>query len=151
MRNRTRLLSPESECTSSLTSCQTTLRLNISAYKEILRKYLKCLDLMASIQPATQKTNFDIYTRKLPYISCRTFRKKPILFNFMNLLTTLWQRLWVCKMLLHQRLVFSTNLKNLLCSHCLLTLVSLFSGYICRLKYWGTSNSFVTFETSALY
>ena len=71
---------------------------------------MKCLDLMASTQPGTQKTNFDICTRKLPNISCKTFRKKSISLNFVNLHTILWQRLWVCKMPLHESLVFSTNL-----------------------------------------
>ena len=35
------------------------LRLEILANKEISRKSLKCLELMASAGPATQKANFE--------------------------------------------------------------------------------------------
>ena len=58
------------------------IRLRDFGNQETSRKCLICLDLMTSIQPATEKTNFDIVSRKLQKISCKTFRRKTSLAQF---------------------------------------------------------------------
>ena len=52
------------------------VRLRTLENKKMWRKPLKCLDLIASTKPMTQKTNFDIYGKKLRKISCKTFHRK---------------------------------------------------------------------------
>ena len=41
-----------------------------------MREKLKCLELMTSIQPATQELNFDSCASKFVEVSCRTFDRK---------------------------------------------------------------------------
>ena len=67
-RNRKRLLSQEKE--------YRTTRVRIFENQEILRKALKCLDLMASTQPNTQKTNVGSCAKKIAKICCKTFHNK---------------------------------------------------------------------------
>ena len=43
---------------------------------EISRKSLKCFYLMASIQPVSQKVNFDVCSRIFRTINCKMFRRK---------------------------------------------------------------------------
>ena len=52
------------------------LELRVFGNLELSRKSLKCLDLMESTQPDNQKANFDIFARKSPKISCKTFHTK---------------------------------------------------------------------------
>ena len=51
------------------------------------RKSLKCLVLKVSAQPGTSLANFDSCARKLrkKENSCKTFDRKPVLINFVNL------------------------------------------------------------------
>ena len=73
----TRLLSPESECTSCLASYRTTnLRLRILENQKISRKFLKYLGFLASTQPVNPKANIDICARKSRKVSCKTFHRK---------------------------------------------------------------------------
>ena len=44
----------------ALVLTQEKKRLRILRIYEISRKYLKCVELMASTQPSTQKPNFDV-------------------------------------------------------------------------------------------
>ena len=55
---------------------------------------MKSLYLMVSTQSATQKVNFDTYTRKSPKINCKNIPWKN-LFNFVNLPTISSPRLQI--------------------------------------------------------
>ena len=52
------------------------LRLSILQNQEISWKFLKCLDLITSTQPATLKANFEICARKSQKISFKTLHRK---------------------------------------------------------------------------
>ena len=70
------------------------LKVRIFGNQEISENPLKCLDLMASTQPAIQKPNFDVFRAK----NCKKSTvkhsiEKPILLTFVNLSTTFYPRL----------------------------------------------------------
>ena len=70
------------------------LRLRILGNQEISGKPLKCLDLIASTQPSTQKSNFDIFWSKLTKKSpVKHSIEKPSFLNFESLSPTLCTRL----------------------------------------------------------
>ena len=75
------------------------LRIRILGNKEINRKTLKCLDLMASTPPTTQKLNFDVFDKISQKISSKTFYRKSILLSFVNLSTTFCLILFSCPIL----------------------------------------------------
>ena len=52
------------------------VRLRILGNYEILTKFLKYLDLMASTQPTTLMPNFDVFGKQLQKINCKTFHRK---------------------------------------------------------------------------
>ena len=58
------------------------LKLKMLGNKEILKKSLKCLELTAYTQPATQKTDFESCARKLQKIYCKTFHRKTFFTYF---------------------------------------------------------------------
>ena len=71
------------------------LRLSIFQNLEISGKSLKCLELKAKAQQATQNENFDSCTGKLQKINYETFQRKTYLLNFENLSTSLYPRLYL--------------------------------------------------------
>ena len=54
---------------------------------------MKYLDLMGSMQAATQKANFNICTRNLRKICCKYHIEKPILLNFVGFLYNLLSKI----------------------------------------------------------
>ena len=69
------------------------LKLRILKNYEILRKSLKYLELMVSIQPATLKADLDSCARNSEKSEVKHLIEKPILLNFMSLPTIFCLRL----------------------------------------------------------
>ena len=69
------------------------LKLRILKNYEILRKSLKYLELMVSIQTATLKADFDSCARNSEKSEVKHLIEKPILLNFMSLPTIFCLRL----------------------------------------------------------
>ena len=65
------------------------------------RKPLKCLDLIASTKPITQKTNSDIYGKTLRKISCKTFHRKACFSYFGEFLYNLLFKILTLKRRFH--------------------------------------------------
>ena len=57
----------------------------IPAELYVIRKSLKCLDLMTSTQPNTQKPNFDGFVKSRKKLAAKHLRNKSIFFNFRNI------------------------------------------------------------------
>ena len=65
------------------------------------RKPLKCLDLIGSTKPMTQRTNFDIYGKKLRKISCKTFHRNTCFTYFGEFLYNLLSKILTLKRRVH--------------------------------------------------
>ena len=77
------------------------VRLRTLENKKMWRKPLKWLDLIASTKPMTQKTNFDIYGKKLRKISCKTFHRKTCFTYFGEFLYNLLPKILTLKRRFH--------------------------------------------------
>ena len=72
-------------------------RLRILGSYKVTRKSLKCLDLLASTQPTTQKLNFDLTFLVISHKKSAVKHpiEKSILLRFVNLSTTIWFKIEV--------------------------------------------------------